>query len=196
MSSEKQDVSSIGFMRFLHIIACMLVLFVGGICMCKIEFPSHSSGSNDGAGMAALGFLMIFAIIFIVVLVDLIIIHVVAQKKSINGNSGAILLGMLMGMFWVSPIAISMEEGHLSVPFPLVYIISWGWGFAIMKAEMLRESWRITYPTVLLMILPFFSFMLANEGTVSFSLLAVVFINGFISRYYDDKIEKRMKGID
>lgn len=106
MNSENKDTSSIIFVRILHVVVCIIVFFWGG---CFLSFaPHHNSG--DGA-LGALGFLLILAVQFVVVLFGLITINVVVHKKSGRLIIPSVLLLFCTSLFWF------LDEKELGISF-------------------------------------------------------------------------------
>lgn len=120
MNSENKDTSSIIFVRILHVVVCIIVFFWGG---CFLSFaPHHNSG--DGA-LGALGFLLILAVQFVVVLFGLITINVVVHKRS-----GKLIIPSVLLFFGVSLIwYISEDVKDLAISFvclvPVCGVISY-----------------------------------------------------------------------
>ncbi|MEE1176081.1 MAG: hypothetical protein U0K71_03660 [Paludibacteraceae bacterium] len=118
MNSENKDTSSIILVRILHVVACIIVFFLGG---CFLSFASHHN-SGDGA-LGALGLLLMLAVQFVVVLFGLITINVVVHKRSGKLIIPSVLLLFCTSLFWF------LDEKELGISFaclvPVCGIISY-----------------------------------------------------------------------
>ena len=118
MNSENKDTSSIIIVRILHVVACIIVFFLGG---CFLSFASHHN-SGDGA-LGALELLLMLAVQFVVVLFGLITINVVVHKKSGRLIIPSVLLLFCTSLFWF------LDEKELGISFvclvPVCGIISY-----------------------------------------------------------------------